>query len=126
MALSTTRISEHPIFSKLKRDLSAALIRLSVWSHLSIEEHYRRIQPFDATDVGEVNFRRGMLLRSNPSVIAISTFRGSLGTPDLSFSRLATFANGRICSHEISHSVSSNRSKALQWREPGRAEFFSR
>jgi hypothetical protein len=43
-----------------------------VWSHLSMEVHHRQIEPFDATDVGEVNrnlLRRGMLLRSYPSAI---------------------------------------------------------
>jgi hypothetical protein len=43
-----------------------------VWSHLSMEVHYRQIEPFDATDVGEVNrrlVRRGMLLRSYPSAV---------------------------------------------------------
>ena len=43
-----------------------------LWSHLSMEVHYRQIEPFDATDIGEVNrhlLRRGMLLRSYPSAI---------------------------------------------------------
>jgi hypothetical protein len=43
-----------------------------VWSHLSMEVHYRQIEPFDVTDIGEVNRRlvcRGMLLRSYPSVV---------------------------------------------------------
>jgi len=43
-----------------------------VWSHLSMEVHYRQIEPFDATDINEVNrhlFRRGMLLRSYPSAV---------------------------------------------------------
>jgi Sulfotransferase family len=43
-----------------------------VWSHLSMEVHYRQIDPFDATNVDEVNrnlVRRGMLLRSYPSSI---------------------------------------------------------
>jgi len=42
------------------------------WSHLSMEVHYRQIEPFDATDVNEVDrnlSRRGMLLRSYPSVV---------------------------------------------------------
>ena len=42
------------------------------WSHLSMEVHYRQIEPFDATDIDEVNrnlSRRGMLLRSYPSVV---------------------------------------------------------
>ena len=42
------------------------------WSHLSMEVHYRQIEPFDATDINEVNrnlSRRGMLLRSYPSVV---------------------------------------------------------
>ena len=43
-----------------------------VWSHLSMEAHYRQIEPFDATDIDEVNrnlLRRGMLLRSYPSAV---------------------------------------------------------
>ena len=43
-----------------------------VWSHLSMEVHCQQIAPFDATDISEVNrnlLRRGMLLRSYPSVI---------------------------------------------------------
>jgi hypothetical protein len=42
------------------------------WSHLSMEVHYRQIEPFDATDIDQVNrnlLRRGMLLRSYPSAI---------------------------------------------------------
>ena len=42
------------------------------WSHLSMEVHYRQIEPFDATDINEVDrnlSRRGMLLRSYPSVV---------------------------------------------------------
>ena len=42
------------------------------WSHLSMEVHYRQIEPFDATDINEVNrnlSRRGMLLRSYPSAV---------------------------------------------------------
>jgi hypothetical protein len=42
------------------------------WSHLSMEVHYRQIEPFDATDIKEVNrnlSRRGMLLRSYPSAV---------------------------------------------------------
>jgi hypothetical protein len=42
------------------------------WSHLSMEVHYRQIEPFDATNIDEVNrnlFRRGMVLRSYPSVV---------------------------------------------------------
>jgi len=42
------------------------------WSHLSMEAHYRQIEPFDAADVNEVNrnlARRGMLLRSYPSAV---------------------------------------------------------
>ena len=44
-----------------------------VWSHLSMEVHYRQIEPFDVTNIDEVNrnlFRRGMLLRSYPSAVA--------------------------------------------------------
>jgi hypothetical protein len=43
-----------------------------VWSHLSMEVRYQQIEPFDVTDVDEVNrklLRRGMLLRSYPSLI---------------------------------------------------------
>jgi len=43
-----------------------------VWSHLSMEVHYHQIEPFDATNIDEVNrnlFRRGMLLRSYPSAV---------------------------------------------------------
>ena len=43
-----------------------------VWSHLSMEVHYHQIEPFDVTDVYEVNrnlLRRGLLLRSYPSTI---------------------------------------------------------
>ena len=43
-----------------------------VWSHLSMEVHYRQIEPFDVANIDEVNrnlFRRGMLLRSYPSAV---------------------------------------------------------
>ena len=43
-----------------------------LWSHLSMEVHYHQIEPFDVTDIGEINrnlLRRGMLLRSYPSTI---------------------------------------------------------
>jgi hypothetical protein len=43
-----------------------------IWSHLSMEVHYRQIEPFDATNIDEVNRnlrRRGMLLRSYPSAV---------------------------------------------------------
>jgi hypothetical protein len=43
-----------------------------VWSHLSMEVHYHQIEPFDVTDIEEVNRnlrRRGMLLRSYPSAV---------------------------------------------------------
>jgi hypothetical protein len=43
-----------------------------VWSHLSMEVHYRQIEPFDVTNVDEVNwnlFRPGMGLRSYPSAV---------------------------------------------------------
>jgi hypothetical protein len=43
-----------------------------LWSHLSMEVHYHQIEAFDATDIDEVNrklLRRGMLLRSYPSVV---------------------------------------------------------
>jgi hypothetical protein len=43
-----------------------------VWSHLSMEVHYRQIEPFDVTNIDEVNrnlVRRGMLLRSYPSAV---------------------------------------------------------
>src|SRR5262249_16365328 len=43
-----------------------------MWSHLSMEVHYRQIEPFDVTNIDEVNrnlSRRGMLLRSYPSAV---------------------------------------------------------
>src|SRR5881398_2331612 len=43
-----------------------------VWSHLSMEVHYRQIEPFDPTNIDEVDrnlSRRGMLLRSYPSAV---------------------------------------------------------
>jgi hypothetical protein len=43
-----------------------------VWSHLTMEVRYHQIEPFDVTDIEEVNrnlLRRGMLLRSYPSAI---------------------------------------------------------
>jgi len=43
-----------------------------MWSHLSMEVHYRQIDPFDATNVDEVDrnlSRRGLLLRSYPSAV---------------------------------------------------------
>ena len=43
-----------------------------VWSHLSMEVHYRQIEPFDVTDMDQVNrnlLRRGMRSRSYPSAI---------------------------------------------------------
>jgi len=43
-----------------------------VWSHLSMEVHYHQIEPFDPTDIHEVDrnlSRRGLLLRSYPSAI---------------------------------------------------------
>ena len=42
------------------------------WSHLSMEVHYRKIEPFDANNIDEIDrnlLRRGMLLRSYPSAI---------------------------------------------------------
>lgn len=42
------------------------------WSHLSMEVHYHQIEPFDATNINEVNrnlLRRGMRLRSYPSTV---------------------------------------------------------
>lgn len=43
-----------------------------VWSHLSMEVYYHQIEPFDVTDIDEVHRklnRRGLLLRSYPSMI---------------------------------------------------------
>jgi hypothetical protein len=43
-----------------------------VWSHLSMEVHYRQIEPFDVNNIDEINRnlrRRGMLLRSYPSAV---------------------------------------------------------
>jgi hypothetical protein len=45
-----------------------------VWSHLSMEVHYRQIEPFDVTNIDEINrnlLRRGMLLRSYPSAVVV-------------------------------------------------------
>jgi hypothetical protein len=42
------------------------------WSHLSMEVHYRQIEPFDATNINEINrnlLRRGMRLRSYPTAV---------------------------------------------------------
>ena len=42
------------------------------WSHLSMEVHYRQIEPFDATNIDDVHrnlLRRGMRLRSYPSTV---------------------------------------------------------
>jgi len=42
------------------------------WSHLSMEVHYHQIEPFEVTDIDQVNrnlLRRGMRLRSYPSAI---------------------------------------------------------
>jgi len=42
------------------------------WSHLSMEVHYRQIEPFDVTNINEVNrnlLRRGMRLRSYPTAV---------------------------------------------------------
>ena len=43
-----------------------------VWSHLSMEVRYHQIEPFDVTNIDEVNrnlLRRGLLLRSYPSAV---------------------------------------------------------
>ena len=43
-----------------------------LWSHLSMEVRYRQIEPFDVTNIDEVNrnlLRRGMRLRSYPSAV---------------------------------------------------------
>src|SRR5437870_8119382 len=42
------------------------------WSHLSMEVHYRQIEPFDVTSIDEVHrnlLRRGMRLRSYPTAV---------------------------------------------------------
>ncbi len=42
------------------------------WSHLSMEVHYRQIEPFDVTNINEIHrnlLRRGMRLRSYPSAV---------------------------------------------------------
>src|SRR4030095_9276961 len=42
------------------------------WSHLSMEVHYRQIEPFDATNINQIHrnlLRRGMRLRSYPSTV---------------------------------------------------------
>lgn len=44
-----------------------------LWSHLSMEVQYHQIEPFDVTDIDEIDrnlLRRGLLLRSYPSAIA--------------------------------------------------------
>ena len=44
------------------------------WSHLSMEVHYRQIEPFDVTNINEVHrnlLRRGMRLRSYPSTVVV-------------------------------------------------------
>jgi Sulfotransferase domain. len=43
-----------------------------LWSHLSMEVHYRQIELFDVTNIDEINrhlLRRGLLLRSYPSAV---------------------------------------------------------
>ena len=62
------RIVEH--FRNLKVIFLARDPVERVWSHLSMEVHYRQIEPFEVTDIDDVNrnlLRRGMLLRSYPS-----------------------------------------------------------
>jgi hypothetical protein len=64
------RIAEY--FPKLKVIFLARDPVERVWSHLSMEVHYHQIEAFDVTDIDEVNrnvLRRGMLLRSYPSVV---------------------------------------------------------
>ena len=42
------------------------------WSHLSMEVHYRQIEPFDVTNINEIHrnlLRRGMRLRSYQSMV---------------------------------------------------------
>jgi hypothetical protein len=76
-----------PNYSTLSKDIIRRVVRYfpnlkvillvrdpveRVWSHLSMEVHCRQIEPFDATDVVEVDrnlLRRGMLLRSYPSAV---------------------------------------------------------
>jgi len=63
---------EHDLrFLERLQSLSADPVERA-WSHLSMEVHYRQIEPFDVTNIDEVNrnlFRRGMLLRSYPSAV---------------------------------------------------------
>jgi hypothetical protein len=62
------RIVEH--FPNLKVIFLARDPVERAWSHLSMEVCYRQIEPFDVTDIDDVNrnfLRRGMLLRSYPS-----------------------------------------------------------
>jgi hypothetical protein len=59
-------------FPKLKVIFMARDPVERVWSHLSMEVHYHQIEAFDVTDIDEVDrnvLRRGMLLRSYPSVV---------------------------------------------------------
>ena len=64
------RLVEH--FPNLKVIFMARDPVERLWSHLSMELHYHQIEPFDVTNVDEINrnlLRRGLLLRSYPSVI---------------------------------------------------------
>lgn len=59
-------------FSKLKVIFLARDPVERAWSHLSMEVYYHQIESFDVTNVDEVSrnlSRRGMVLRSYPSVI---------------------------------------------------------
>src|SRR5205823_5104353 len=71
LALSATRFASRFLDASCK---GAALLESveRVWSHLSMEVYYRQIEPFDVTNIDEVNrnlLRRGMLLRSYPSAV---------------------------------------------------------
>jgi hypothetical protein len=64
------RIVEY--FPKLKLIFLARDPVERAWSHLSMEVRYHQIEPFDVTDIDEVNrnlLRRGMLSRSYPSAV---------------------------------------------------------
>jgi len=74
------------------------------WSHLSMEVHYRQIEPFDVTNINEVNrnlSRRGMLLRSYPSVIVA---RWKRYVPPEQF-RVYFFDDLQINPVELRHSI---------------------
>ncbi len=69
-----------------------------VWSHLSMEVRYRQIEPFDVTDIDQVNrnvLRRGMLLRSyrNPAELRRSILHFLGADPDKPSRRVTADCN---------------------------------